>query len=237
MAPPAEEENYFSDDDDDWNGITGEELEAAHNEALTRFTQVQATQKPKAESPTDYFDDDDDDLDEVTELPAPAPPTIQRVPVANLQNGVRTIQAPFRPQGGTQLSQRPIGLRGIAPTQGQSNPPFKRPVPIFGSTAGGWTPSQAAANKQYPPSSAIQNGASQRNGSSTEKATSPVVPADADVEALRKRLEEVGPGAARIIELLVLIPNSAATRKDSSCRGTPDKDWRSSQYPHSLRTR
>lgn len=198
--PVVDETNYFgSDDDEFWDNLKPEDIKGAETEALNRQSQWQATQatQRQARQPSPNYIDGDDD-DEVTEVPPPAP-VIERLPT-RLASVAQ--QPPYRPPSvaGRILNQpsRYPATGGVAPAPSQNNPQYKRPVPLFNSTNGGWTPSQQyTANRQvvYPPSS--QSQTSFRMGTQqgyTPAAASRPATAQADgddVEALRKQLEEV----------------------------------------------
>lgn len=198
--PVVDETNYFgSDDDEFWDNLKPEDIKGAETEALNRQSQWQATQatQRQARQPSPNYIDDGDD-DEVTEVPPPAP-VIERLPS---RPEPTAQQPPYRPPSvaGRVLNQplRYPATGGVAPTPSQNNPQYKRPVPLFNTTNGGWTPSQQyTANRQvvYPLSS--QSQTSFRTGTQQGYTPAPVggpttaqVDSD-DVETLRKQLEEV----------------------------------------------
>lgn len=214
-APPVQsavkdEPTYFNSSDDEfWDNLRPEEIKSAEIQALARHSQWQATQATQAtqrharQPSPNYIADDDDD--EVTEV-APPVPVIERLPPRVVQQVSQPQdQQPYRPQAvvGRVLNQpsRYPATGAVVPTPSHNNPQYKRPVPLFSSTNGGWTPSQqfAAPNRQiqYPPSS--QNQTSSRPNTQQGYTSAPVSrPTTAgsdenDVESLKKQLEEVYP--------------------------------------------
>ena len=231
-AAVVDETNYFgSDDDEFWDNLKPGDIRAAEDEALQRQSQWQATQatqrQPRQPSPN-YIDDDDDD--EVTEVPPPAP-IIQRLPP---KPALVAQQPPYRPSSvaGRVLNQpsRYPATGGVALTPSQNNPHYKKPVPLFNSTNGGWTPSQQyTSNRQvlYPPSSQSQTPF--RTGSQQGYIPAPAgrpttAQADEDdVETLRKQLEEVSaftffPSSA--IRAMLTCPSSSDKKKKPSTQNS-----------------
>lgn len=237
VKPPVDDEtNYFgSDDDEFWDNLKPGDIKAAEDEALERQSQWQATQatqrQPRQLSPN-YIDDDDDD--EVTEAPPPAP-VIERLP----PRPASIAQQPsYRPPSvaGRVLNQpsRYPATGGVALTPSQNNPHYKRPVPLFNGTNGGWTPSQQySANRQvvYPPSS--QSQTSFRTGTQQGYTPAPAgrpMTAQAngdDVETLRKQLEQVSDSTffppLTIRAILTSPPSSDKKKKPSTRNSSPSQ--------------
>ena len=235
--PTDDSTNYFgSDDDEFWDNLNSNDIKAAETEALTRQSQWQATQAsqlPARRAPSPNYIDDDDEVTEVQ----PPQPVIERLPqrvVQGQQGKTPRYPQPYRPppMQGRVLNQpaRAPATGGVAPTPSQNNPQYKRPVPVFNSTNGGWTPSQQTRQIQYPPSSQSQSfGRGTQQGYTPAQVSRPTTAAgpqdENDVEALRRQLEEVmyPTSFPLLASRPVVISFPAPTRKRSTQLQTPRK--------------